>query len=264
MCIMARYSNFIKFYGSIDGLTFYDGEDATGLVKAKNRSYQPTKEGTLRNMSEFGSGSTMCKHFRNSFLTVAKQFGGQDTFGRFIGAFRNVIDLGTGILGHRDLDLKAHPEPVLGLQFQKHWSVRQALRETLLNLEMNETRDVVRWVVPDFVPREHIKAPELASHFQLVLVATQVSRGHYKEITKNYVQETPVEPHSGTVVYSEVMELRVPLIDGFTLIAVPGPHKPTPESVAVVVCAGVLFSRMVGDKLVAMKDGRAMDVVGIN
>ena len=65
---MARYDSFIKFKGSMGGLTFYETADGEWLVKQKNRKYQPKKEGTLRNNKEFGGAASLCKHFRYRFI----------------------------------------------------------------------------------------------------------------------------------------------------------------------------------------------------
>ncbi|MCK7589640.1 hypothetical protein M0G43_03535 [Subsaxibacter sp. CAU 1640] len=245
------------------GLTFYDTKDGQQIAKSKNRKYQPTQEGTLRNNKEFGGAAALCTHFRYSILSTKVHFSGQDLCGRLNGKFRLVIGEGKGVLGQRDFDLKTHPKHLLGFSFNKQRSIRSALSETLLDLEINETRDLVRWTLPSFVPQDMVRLPEGTTHFQLLLVATQVSPGYYDEALQGYKQQYAVEPHSGGVVYSAMLDLKAPTIEAFTLTAVPGRHLPTPDAMAVVVCAGVVFFSELTGKLMPMQDGRALDVLGV-
>ena len=245
------------------GLTFTEGAHGEGYVKQKNRSYQPKAVGTRNNMRELGGGSTLCKLFRYTFLSTSKLFTGQDTCGRLNGRFRAVIAAGDGVWGERTFDLKAHPEPLVGFQFVKLCSVREVLTEALLDLELKDSRDLVRWQLPDFVPRKIVTAPEGATHCQLVLVATVVHPAAYDPTHRLYRPVTAMPYHTAGVVYSDPIALTAERVAGFTLETVPSRDLPVPEASAVVVCAGVLFGTLEQGRFVLLKDGRALDVLGV-
>lgn len=257
--IMGRYKSFIEITGSIDGLSFYEG----GLVKKKNKSYQPTSEGTLRNMAEFGAGSTLGRHFRYTFLPVSKAFGEQSTCSRLGAAFKKVISYGTGPWGERAFDLKNRPDEVLGFQFQKPLSVRQVLTEDLLRPELNAARDTVHWDLPAFVPRTAVMAPREASHFQLVLVVAPMSPGAYSKTHKSYQPLLAMPFGSAGVSRSAYLDLDAATIELFMMEAVLNLPLPLPDAMSVVSCVGVVFGKTVNGTIVAIKDGRAMDVLGV-
>ncbi|MEZ4801684.1 MAG: hypothetical protein R2797_02850 [Gelidibacter sp.] len=262
---MARYHSFIKFEGTMGGLTFAEGPHGDGIVKAKNRSYQPTAEGTWRNARLFGGGaSTLCKHFRRSFMRVASQFTHQDTCGRLNARFRTAMDLSSQRLGRQGFDLLLCPEALAGFPFHSQLSVLEVLSARLLEpLDLHAIREHVRWMVPEFTRSDLKSVPDGATHFQLVLVATQVSPAAPDAEGTSYVQTLPVDANSAGICYSALYALDAPTYEAVSLEVVPGRHLPTPDAMAVVVCAGILYGRMVKDKFLPNKKGSALDVMGV-
>lgn len=245
---MAKNKSYLKFEGTLDGLTYYD-QKGQSLVKTKtslnkSRIYNDPKFKTTRqNMTEFGGCAQAGKAFRKAFAGLVGIMG--DTYlSARVSAMMKQVNLNTpGLRGRRNIDLVSNSDLLVDFSFNPKDSLDAILRAPYSDPVLNADRDVATWVIPDFNTDDFLKSPEGATHFQLILALGIVSNYEYVAITGKY---KPVEKDfngTGIVGYSPYIPLGGMVGSVTTITADLGIGAALPATVVAIVGIGIIFSQ---------------------
>jgi hypothetical protein len=243
---MAKNRSYLKFEGTLDGLTFYD-QKGQSLVKTKtsvNKSRimnDPKFKTTRQNMTEFGGCAQAGKAFRKAFGGMIGVMGDSYISAR-VSALMKQVNLNTpGLRGRRNIDLAANSDLLIDFPFNPVDSLDAVLRAPYNIPTLNGDRDVATWIVPDFNTDSFLKSPEGATHFQLILALGIVSNYEYIASTGKY---KPVEKDYngiGTVAYSPYIPIGGMVGADTTITADLTIGAPIPATVVSIAAIGISF-----------------------
>src|SRR5690606_12392320 len=188
---MARKTSFVKFEGTLDGLTFYN-KDGENVVKTQSRvtksrimtdsAYRRTRE----NMREFGGAARVGKACREAFAGIVKTMSDTYMGARLNGIMKRINRNGAGLRGERNFEVVTYGEMLKGFEFNKTLPLNSQFFAPSDPPEISVSRDEVTWVIPDFNTDSFITVPEGATHFRLVLAAGYVSDYSYDSRDEAY------------------------------------------------------------------------------
>lgn len=243
---MAKNRSYLKFEGTLDGLTYYD-QKGQSLVKTKtsltkSRIMKDAKFKTTRqNMTEFGGCAQAGKAFRKAFAGMVGIMGDSYISAR-VSALMKRINLKTpGLRGRRGIDLVTNADLLVDFSFNPADSLEAILLAPYASPTLDANRDVATWLVPDFNTDSLLKSPEGATHFQLILSLGTVSNYQYVDSMTKY---QPVEKDfnsKGITAYSTYIPIGDMVGADTTLTADLGIGAPLPATVVAIAAIGILF-----------------------
>src|SRR5690606_7162831 len=243
---MAKNRSYLKFEGTLDGLTYYD-QKGQSLVKTKTSVSEsrimndPKVMTTRQNMTELGGCAQAGKAFRKAFAGMVGIMGDSYISAR-VSAVMKRINLNTpGLRGRRNIDLVANSDLLIDFSFNPVDSLDAILRAPYGQPTLNPDRDMATWVIPDFNTDSFLKSPEGATHFQLILALGIVSNYQYTASTGKY---QPVEKDfngKGIIAYSTYIPIGGMVGSDTTIIADLGIGAAIPATVVSVAAIGIMF-----------------------
>jgi hypothetical protein len=249
---MSKQMGLIKLKGNIGGISFYKsgGEDlarvANGPSKeriANDATFQRTRE----NNSEFGGAATAAKALRMGLVTVLQNKGDARLPSRLTKIFKEITNKGTGSRGQRSIPLSGNRTMLEGFDFDERLSFSSVFNAPF-TIVPNAGRNQCVITVPNFIPKDLIKAPAGATYFRLVSGLGVVSDYTYNAITGRYEPTDPTLNMLNVVANGTMTALNSATAVTFALTGVlPGTPAPTmTATVSVVQCLGIEFYQRVG------------------
>lgn len=244
--IMAKNRSYLKFEGTLDGLTFYDQKGQklvktkTSLTKTRIMS-DPKFRVTRQNMTEFGGCAKAGKAFRKAFSTLIGTMADSYISSRVSTLMKRINLSSPGLRGRRNIDLVSNAELLLDFRFNPVDSFSAVVQAPYSPPTLNPDRDVATWFIPDFNTANLIKSPEGATHFQFVLALGSVSN---YEFVMTFGEYKPLENDFngiGTVAYSPYIPLGGMVGADTTLTADLGIGAALPASVVAIAAIGIIF-----------------------
>jgi len=130
---------------------------------------------------------------------------------------------------------------------QIKWYYYKPLNEILLcpySVTTSEDRKSVTVTIRGLNPKFHIKAPQIATHFQLCLGIGTISDYDASHPSKTYMRNTGINTDRGKEVHSEWIAINNPLINEISLTAALPDNFVLTDSYTVVRSFGLLFGQM--------------------
>jgi len=123
LTIMAKNKSYLKFEGTLDGLTFYD-QKGQKLVKTKtslnkSRIYtDPKFRVTRQNMSEFAGCAKAGRAFRKAFSSLIGIMGDSYITARLSAIMKRINLNSPGLRGRRDIDSVTNAKQLIDCRFK--------------------------------------------------------------------------------------------------------------------------------------------------
>jgi hypothetical protein len=262
---MAVNTSFIKLEGTLDGLTFYN-KDGENLVKkktqvSKNRiANAPEYQRTRENNQEFGGSAKCGKAFRESFAGISRLVSDTYLSARITAKIRSIVPNGPGLRGERNIDLVDNLEPFIGFNFNLSKPFDSQFNAPSPGPDIADTKDSVRWNIPDFNTDTFVHKPEGATHFKLALAAGYVSNYEWDATLKAY---QPVEEHPnavGVVNYSDAIDIGGMVGSDTNLDIDLAAFAPVPVTTALFASTAIVFYQKVNDELYVLAQGHSMKI----
>lgn len=248
---MATTDSPLNIKGSIKGLRFYtmQGSDKTyvgqkgGASKSLIRKSPKFKKLRLA-QNELKGRSKLAKDIRitigNWSLTVVNRH--LQTI--IAGVLQQVMNMDSKAnLGKRTLLLSRFKE-VLN---QIKWYYYKPLNEIMLcpySVETSEDKKSVTVSLKGLNPKFHIKAPLIATHFQLCVGIGTVSDYDASHSSKKYMRTTGINTDRGKQIQSDWIAINGPLMDEIVLTASLPENFVLNDGHTVVRSFGILYGQM--------------------
>ena len=121
---MAKNNSYLKFEGTLGGLTYYE-KDGQSIVKVKSSlsksriEKDPNFKRTRENMKEFGGAARASKALRDALITVVRTMGDTYLSARLTGIMRKMLNTGSGLRGQRTINILANKDLLEGFELNK-------------------------------------------------------------------------------------------------------------------------------------------------
>ena len=266
---MARIKNdFLKFSGSMGGMTFYQDEKGTVVkqkseVSKKRIKEHPRSQRTRESNMEMGAASMATKAMRQALNSKKRGFEDQYFSGRLSGQLRRVVGLGEGFPGQRKLDIRKNGSLLEKFEFIRMRPLVYSLGGIKEKPTLNAERNEIYWTSPTLKRKEQITAPDGATHFKFILGAGTVSNYGYSAAKNMYVPLETKFRNVGGFVESEPIGLNQKIIAPIELQIKLTEEIALPEELAALTMVGVSFLRNVNGEMLEMEDSLAMRVLGV-
>ena len=249
---MSKQMGLIKLKGNIGGISFYKsgGEDLARMANGPSKERiqnDSTFQRTRENNAEFGGSATAAKAMRMALVTALQGKGDPRLPARLTKIFKEVNNKGTGTRGQRSIPLSGNRLMLEGFDFDERVSF-SGIFNAPFTVAPNAGRNQCVITVPNFLPKDYVKAPAGATYFRLVAALGVVSDYVYNVVTGKYEPSDPALNMLGVVAYSAMTALNAAAPVTFTLTSVlPGTPAPTmTATVSVIQCLGIEFYQRLG------------------
>ncbi|RXG15242.1 hypothetical protein [Leeuwenhoekiella aestuarii] len=192
---MAKPTNNIgAFKGTIDGITYYtlNGKWVCRKATPPNKeriNNDPRYKAVRKNNQEFGGASSYAKAIRMGLLPYVHEFKDHSFNSRLTSRCLQLVKAGRGVKGERSINACNAPEKLVGLELNENNTLSDRLRfQPKLNTN-------ARSVLVDFsgLKKEHIVAPEHATHFELLMIRYNLMPFTYDRKQQQYTSELDPE-----------------------------------------------------------------------
>lgn len=265
---MAKNNSYLKFEGSLGGLTYYE-KDGKSLVKVQSRisksriERDPAFKRTRENMMEFGASAKASKALRDALGSVVKLMGDTYMSSRMTGIMRKIVSNGTGLRGQRSINILTNTDLLEGFELNKNDVLSSQFFPPYAKPSLNANRDIITWLVPDFNTDSFITKPEGATHCRLVLAAGLVSDYDYVGALRSYEPVNEDENAFGDVVYSADIPLVGMVGSDTTLVVDLGLGTPVVATTATIAAVGIVFYQDINGQLYELASGNAMQIATV-
>lgn len=262
---MAKQKGYIDLEGTLGGLTFYKS-GGQSIVKTKSTINKdrilkdPNFKRTRENMSEFGGSATVAKALRHGFAAIMPIMSDRTVVGRLTATMKRVNANGNGVRGKRDFDILNNKQLLEGFEFNKSQPLEGIFFAPYNPIALNANRSIATWVIPDFNTLDYIHAPEGATHFKMVMGMVVLSNYVYNNGLKQYKPTNPDENEKNGIAFSEAIALAGSVGNDTTLTVDLGFPAQLPNTVAVIVGAGIIFYQDINGVLYELASDNAMTV----
>lgn len=175
---MARQKGPLKLKGAIGDLSFYKSQDGymlreKGGVSKQRIMNDPAFQRTRENGREFGSAGASGRLLREAFAGVlgrsADRRMGSRLHKLLVSVLRTdpVNGRGSRLVVNGDLS------KLQGFNFNKRSTLSTTLTERV-GSEVDRVTGEMKLILPEFVPKIHLKAPPGASHYQISFAAAEI------------------------------------------------------------------------------------------
>ena len=265
---MAKNNSYLKFEGSLGGLTYYE-KDGKSLVKVQSRisksriERDPAFKRTRENMMEFGAAANAGKALREAMSTIVKTMGDTYLTSRVTGVMRRMLNNGAGLRGQRNVDVVANTDLLEGFELNKTDALSSQFFAPYAKPSLNANRDIITWVVPDFNTDSFITKPEGATHFRLVLSAGLVSEYEYVAELRGYEPVNDDENAIGKAVFSADIPLVGMVGSDTTLVVDLGIGAAVVATTATIAAIGIVFYQEINGQFYELASGNAMKIATV-
>ncbi|WP_431137508.1 hypothetical protein [Psychroserpens mesophilus] len=220
----------------------------------------PAYKRTRENMQEFGGAARTGKALRESFSGILRLVADTYVSARISSVMRNICSLGTGVRGQRVIDVVSHFDLLKGFNFnlEKPFDTQFNAPSELPNI--NVTRNVVKWEIPDFNTDTYVRVPEGATHFKLALAAGYTSNYEWVGATKSYEPVDEDVNGRGLVTYSAAIALGGMVGSDISLEVDMTSFGTIPVTSAIFTGTAIVFYQMVNGELYELSQGHAMKI----
>lgn len=187
-------SNIGAFKGTIDGITYYTLNGKWVCRKSAPPSKEriktdPRYKAVRKNNKEFGGASSYAKAIRMGLLPYVHEFKDYSFNSRLTSRCLQLVKAGRGVKGERSLNACNAPETLVGLELNEHNKLSDRLR-----FQPKLDPDAVS-VLVDFsgLKKEHITAPEHATHFELLMIRYNLMPFIFDQKQQQYTSELDLD-----------------------------------------------------------------------
>jgi len=187
-------TNIGAFKGTIDGITYYTLNGKRVCRKAAPPSKErinkdPRYKAVRKNNKEFGGASSYAKAIRMGLLPHVHEFKDHSFNSRLTSRCLQLVKAGRGVKGERSLNACNSPETLVGLELNENNKLSDRLR-----FKPKLDPDAIS-VVVDFsgLKKEHLAAPEHATHFELLMIRYNLMPFTYDQKKMQYTSELDLE-----------------------------------------------------------------------
>lgn len=261
---MPKQESIFKIKGSLGALSYYQlkGQYVVRRKRELPENYfeqAPSFAVVRANSSEFSGASRVSKSIRALFVPYSKNMADPYITGRLTALCRKIIGEGEGTLGERIFNIVLHSELLKGFAFEPGRDVLHVLN-VRTTFACNAARNVVDMHIAAFAPKNCVKTPNGATHFQLICAIGGLSNFAYAG--DGYAPVNAEQNGLKAVVESAVMPLGVAL-PSTTLTAALAGAPVLASDVALMVSVGIVFYEEVNGQFCVLEAGRAMNVVEV-
>lgn len=249
---MSKQMGLIKLKGNIGGISFYKagGEDLARMANGPSKeriANDATFQRTRENNTEFGGAATAAKALRMGLVTALQNKGDSRLPSRLTKIFKDVVNKGTGSRGQRSIPLSGNRTMLEGFDFNERVSF-SSIFNAPFTVAPNAARNQSVITVPNFLPKDLVKAPSGATYFRLIAALGVVSDFTFNAVTGRYEPTDPTLNMLNVVTFGAMTALNSAAPVTFTLTSLlPGTPAPTmTATTSVVQCLGIEFYQRVG------------------
>jgi len=265
---MAKNNSYLKFEGTLGGLTYYQ-KDGASLVKVQSRvsktriERDPAFRRTRENMMEFGAAAKASKALRSALGTVVKVMGDVYVSARLTGVMRQIVNNGPGLRGQRTIEILSNADLLDDFELNKADTLSSQFFAPYTKPSLNVDRDIITWLVPDFDTDSFITRPEGATHCRLVLAAGLVSDYEFEPALRGYEPVDEDENAIGKAVFSADIPLVGMVGSDTTLVVDLGLGTPVVATTATVAAVGIVFYQEINGQMYELASGNAMRIATV-
>ncbi|WP_179353928.1 hypothetical protein [Winogradskyella vidalii] len=203
---MSRQKGILKLVGTLNGQCFYKLNGQYIVRKAVGPSREriandPAYAKVKGNNQEFAAASQLSKALRKGLGDKAIQFKHQHMASRLTGCCRKIIQKGSGALGEREAHLFNNPAALIGFQLNKDLAFEQLYQATP-KVTSNTQRTLVTIRCLESSAHLHYSVPKKASHYQLTVAISCVSKLQWQPSLQAYTAAHPEQQSLGGTVQS--------------------------------------------------------------
>jgi len=266
---MATFKGPFKFKGKIGNIRYYEvpGDDRTyaaerGYISPNILNHGAAFEESRKTRDEFSPKSRCAKDIRKALGGWAEPIVNRQLHCRLISILNDIVKMDKEHdKGHRALYLSKYKN----LLFNADYHFLKPLSEILrcpYTVEPDENRNTVTVTIKGLNPSKQIKAPALASHFQLCLGLGRVKDYVYNENLKDW------EPTKNQNFYvkNQILSAWIPvdsgLLEDITLsVSIPEEYV-LGDDVTVIRSFGIRFGRMTGEVVLLEQERGSIAFLG--
>ncbi len=265
---MAKQKSFIKIQGSLGGLTFYqkNGKDiirTTGGIDKDRIERDPAFKQTRENMKEFGGSATVGKALRMGYGPILKRVSDNTVVPRITGVMKRINSFGSGTRGQRNFEIVNHSGFLENFEFNNSLPLSSIFYAAYELPVVDNNRNTITWVVPDFDTDSFITEGVGATHCQLVLAATVLSDYRFNRAQNLYEAMHPAENETHGIAYSREITLGGTVGEDTTFFIDLGLAKALPRTAGVVIAIGILFYQQINTRFYELGGANAMKIVRV-
>ncbi|MFD2827384.1 hypothetical protein ACFSYG_12955 [Leeuwenhoekiella polynyae] len=273
-------SNLGNFKGTIDGITYYtlNGEwvcRKTAPPAKEQIQNDPHFKAVRKNNKELGGASSYAKAIRIGLLPDLEDFKDHSFNNRLTSRCLKICKAGRGPKGERNVNACNAPNQLVGLDLNTQNSLSDRLRFQP-KLIQNPTSVLISL---SGLKKQHLKIPNSASHFQLLMIRNNVSPYTYNKKQQKYTSDTPPEELPNLVMPTPPipldkiptpLEFNIPFYNEhlYTWAYLEDPYpiftmKDVAKKTAHTIWLGIRFGLKINDELEAFATHNAMQCIAV-
>jgi hypothetical protein len=266
---MATFKGPFKFIGRIGNLRYYQvpGDERTyvaerGSVPKTILNKSPVFKGTRKARKEFGPKSMCAKDIRNALSDWSKPIVNRQLHCRLVSIMNDIVMLDKNPdKKFRALYLSKYKNLLYNADYHFITPLSEILR-CPYTVKPDEDRKTVTVTINGLYPAKQIKAPALASHFQLCLSLGTVKDYMYSRFLFDWVPSK----NNNTNIHKETLSAWIPvdsqLPEDITLSASLPEGYADYDDITIVRGFGIRFGRMTGEIVLLKREPGSIAFLG--
>jgi hypothetical protein len=266
---MATFKGPFKFKGKIGNIRYYEvpGDDRTyaaerGFVSKNILDHSPVFAESRKTRAEFSPQSRCAKDIRKALGDWSKPIINRQLHSMLISILNDIVQLDKEHdKGHRALYLSKYKNLLFNVDYHFLKPLSEILR-CPYTVEPEENRNTVTVTIKGLNPSKQIKAPALATHFQLCLGLGTVKDYVYNEILKDWEPT----PNQKFYLNNQILHTWIPidsgLLEDITLSVSIPEEDVIGDDITVIRGFGIRFGRMTGEVVLLEQERGSIAFLG--
>ena len=266
---MATFKGPFKFIGRIGNLRYYQvpGDERTfvaerGSVPKPILDKSPVFKESRKTRDEFTPKSKCAKDIRRAFSDWSQPIVNRQLHCKLVSIMNDIVNLDkVSLKGYRNLYLSKYKNLLYNADYHFITPLSEALR-CPYTVEPEADRKTVTVSIKGLYPARHIKAPALASHFQLCLSLGTVKDYVYNDYHKKWVPTRIQNVNIHRETLSNWFPVDSLMLDDISLsVSLPEGYADG-DDITIVRGFGIRFGRMTGEVVLLKKDRGSIAFIG--
>jgi hypothetical protein len=266
---MATFKGPFKFNGPIGGIRYYQvpGDDRTyaaerGSVPKTILKKSPVFKKSRQNSYEFTPKSKCAKDVRLGLSTWSKPIVNRQLHCQLVRIMDDILHMDkVGDYGHRGIYVSRYKQLLYNADYHFINPLSEILRCPYTVVDEGD-RKIVTVKISGLIPSKQIKAPALASHFQLCIGLGTVKDYVWVPYFLNYMPDK----NSNSNIHRETLYPWTPvdsgLMEDITLTASLPDEFEAADDITIVRSFGIVFGRMTGEVVPLKKERGSIAFLG--
>ena len=266
---MATFKGPFNFKGKLGNIRYYEvpGDDRTyaaerGFVSKNILDHGAAFAESRKTRDEFSPKSRCAKDIRLAFGKWAQPIVNRQLHCRLISIMNDIVNMDKEHdKGHRALYLSRYKN----LLFNADYHFLKPLTEILrcpYTIEPDENRNTVTVTIKGLNPSKQIKAPPLATHFQLCLGLGRVKDYVHNANLKNWEPTPNQKSHVNNQILTAWIPIDAGLLEDMTLSVSIPEEDVIGDNVTVIRGFGIRFGRMTGEVVLLEQERGSIAFLG--